>query len=89
MSTLGPYCCEVTTSGAIQYVVPMTLVRLALEGVSCAPNPKSAVIGQPVGQRKKRRERERQRTYFDATIKGQENVVALDVSVNDGVREGM
>jgi len=49
------------------------------------------VIGQPVGQRKKRRERERerQRTYFDATIKGQENVVALDVSVNDGVREGM
>lgn len=89
MSTLGPYCCEVTTSGAIQYVVPMTLVRLALEGVSCAPKPKSAVIGQAVGQRKKRRERERQRTYFDATIKGQENVVALDVSVNDGVREGM
>ena len=42
MSTRGPYCLRVTTSGAIQYGVPTIVERLLCSGDSCAQNPKSA-----------------------------------------------
>ena len=42
MSTFGPYCFLVTTSGAIQYGVPTIVDRLFCSGVICAQKPKSA-----------------------------------------------
>ena len=44
MSTLGPYCFRVTTSGAIQYGVPTIVERLFCSGEICAQKPKSAVL---------------------------------------------
>lgn len=46
MSTLGPYCFRVTTSGAIQYGVPTIVDRLDASLASCAQKPKSAVVGE-------------------------------------------
>lgn len=43
MSTLGPYCFRVTTSGAIQYGVPTMVERFCSSGVIVAQKPKSAV----------------------------------------------
>lgn len=43
MSTLGPYCFLVTTSGAIQYGVPTIVDLLFCSGVIVAQKPKSAV----------------------------------------------
>ena len=42
MSTFGPYCFLVTTSGAIQYGVPTIVDLLDCSGVIWAQNPKSA-----------------------------------------------
>ena len=43
MSTLGPYCFRVTTSGAIQYGVPTMVERFCSSGVIVAQKPKSAI----------------------------------------------
>ena len=43
ISTLGPYCFLVTTSGAIQYGVPTIVDLLFCSGVIVAQKPKSAV----------------------------------------------
>ena len=50
MSTFGPYCFLVTTSGAIQYGVPTIVDLLDCSGVIWAQNPKSAG-GQTEGGR--------------------------------------
>ena len=46
ISTLGPYCFLVTTSGAIQYGVPTIVDLLFCSGVICAQKPKSAAEGR-------------------------------------------
>jgi hypothetical protein len=43
ISTLGPYSFLVITSGAIQYGVPIIVMRFEFESEICAQNPKSAL----------------------------------------------
>ena len=60
MSTLGPYCFLVTTSGAIQYGVPTIVDLLFCSGVICAQKPKSAVEeSRSKGEREAGREEEK------------------------------
>jgi hypothetical protein len=81
MSTFGPYAFRVTTSGAIQYGVPTMVVRLACVGSDiCAQKPKSAV-----GRVRKRLADGQALTQFDIALHAQQNIVALNVTVNDTV----
>ena len=60
MSTFGPYCFLVTTSGAIQYGVPTIVDLLDCSGVIWAQNPKSAG-GQRAGEGREGRKGEGRR----------------------------
>ena len=61
MSTFGPYCFRVTTSGAIQYGVPTMVDRLDCSGVIWAQKPKSAEDNREGEGREERRREERER----------------------------
>ena len=75
MSTFGPYCFLVTTSGAIQYGVPTIVDLLDCSGVIWAQNPKSAG-GQTEGRGgeggEKRRGKERRREGREGEGRGGE-----------------
>ena len=89
MSTLGPYSFCLTTSGAIQYGVPTIVARLFLVSVSFAQKPKSATKQSVRGRFGLGKEVERDMvglTDLDITTSIQENVVALDISVDNVLR---
>jgi hypothetical protein len=88
-STLGPYSLRVTTSGAIQYGVPTIVVRFAFAGSEIrAQNPKSAVrrLHQMLAQPSVT---SIPLTELDVTRHTQEDVIALDISMDHAVRVQM